>query len=48
MNKSELVASIAAETGVTKKDTELVIKAFTENVMKTVAFCEHFVKTPNL
>jgi len=32
MNKTELVAAIANETGVTKKDIEKVIKAFTLTV----------------
>ncbi len=32
MNKTELVTAIAKETGVTKKDIEKVIKAFTATV----------------
>lgn len=32
MNKSELVAAIANETGVTKKDIELVIRSLTNTV----------------
>jgi len=34
MNKTELVAAIAAETGLTKKDTEATINAFTAVVEK--------------
>ena len=34
MNKSELVAAVAAQTGLTKKDTEATINAFTEVVEK--------------
>ena len=34
MNKTELVAAIAAKTGLTKKDTEATISAFTEVVEK--------------
>ncbi|MBO4819621.1 MAG: HU family DNA-binding protein [Firmicutes bacterium] len=34
MNKTELVAAIAAQTGLTKKDTEATISAFTEVVEK--------------
>ena len=30
MNKTELVAAIAAKTGVTKKDAEACVKAFTD------------------
>ena len=36
MNKSELVAAIAKETGVTKKDIESVIKALTATITKEV------------
>lgn len=36
MNKGELVAAIAAETGVTKKDIELVIKALTSTITDEV------------
>ncbi len=32
MNKSELVAAIANETGVTKKDIDLVIKSLTNTI----------------
>ncbi len=32
MNKTELVASIAEETGLTKKDAEKAVKAFTDVV----------------
>ena len=34
MNKTELIAAIAAQTGLTKKDTEATISAFTEVVEK--------------
>ena len=34
MNKTELVAAVAAKTGLTKKDTEATISAFTEVVEK--------------
>jgi DNA-binding protein HU-beta len=34
MNKTELVAAVAAQTGLTKKDTEATISAFTEVVEK--------------
>ncbi len=32
MNKTELVAAMADQTGLTKKDTEAVLKAFTDVV----------------
>ncbi len=32
MNKTELVAAMASKTGLTKKDTEAAVKAFTEVV----------------
>ncbi len=32
MNKTELVAAIAAETGLTKKDSELAVNAFVNQV----------------
>ena len=34
MNKTELVAAVAAQTGLTKKDIEATINAFTEVVEK--------------
>ncbi len=34
MNKTELVAAVAAKTGLTKKDTEATLSAFTEVVEK--------------
>ena len=34
MNKTELVAAVAAQTGLTKKDTEATISAFTEVIEK--------------
>ncbi|MCH5291376.1 MAG: HU family DNA-binding protein [Treponema sp.] len=37
MNKVELVDAIAKETGLTKKDSEAAVKAFTETVAKTLA-----------
>lgn len=36
MNKSELVAAIAGKAGVSKKDTEAILKAFIETVEETV------------
>lgn len=33
MNKTELVASMAEKSGLTKKDTEKALKAFEESVM---------------
>lgn len=36
MNKSELVAAIAEKAGVSKKDTEAMLKAFIETVEGTV------------
>lgn len=37
MNKSELVEKISARSGVTKSDTEKVLKAFEEVVQQVVA-----------
>lgn len=37
MNKGELINAIAADTGVTKKDAESVVNAFTANVIKAVS-----------
>lgn len=37
MNRAELVEAITKQTGVSKKDTEAVIKAFVETTQKTVA-----------
>jgi DNA-binding protein HU-beta len=37
MNKNELVASMAEKAELTKKDAELVLKAFIESVEDTVA-----------
>ena len=34
MNKTELVAAVAAQTGLTKKDTEATVNAFVEVVEK--------------
>ena len=34
MNKTELVAAMAEETGLTKKDAEAALKAFTDTVSK--------------
>ena len=36
MNKSELVDAIAKDSGLTKKDADAFIKAFTENVAKAL------------
>lgn len=36
MNKSELVAAIAKDTGVTKKNVDLVIKSLTANITAEV------------
>lgn len=36
MNKTELVAAMAAKTGVSKKDTEAVLNAFIETVQEAV------------
>lgn len=36
MNKAELVTAIANDTGVTKKDIELVIKSLTANITAEV------------
>lgn len=37
MNKSELVAAIAEETGFTKKDSEKAVKAFTDVITNELA-----------
>ena len=34
MNKTELVAAMAEQTGLTKKDAEAALKAFTDTVSK--------------
>lgn len=36
MNKTEFVSRIAEKSGVSKKDAEAVVKAFTETVVETV------------
>ena len=36
MNKTDLVASIASKTGLTKKDSEKVIEAFIETVQESL------------
>ena len=36
MNKTELVAAIAEEAGITKKDAEKAVKAFTDVVAKSL------------
>ena len=36
MNKSELIAAIAAKTGATKKDAEAALNAFVETVTETL------------
>lgn len=37
MNKTELIDSIAKDTGFTKKDTDAFVKSFIETVSKTMA-----------
>ena len=37
MNKSELVDAIAKDTGLTKKDSEVAVKAFVEAVSKALS-----------
>lgn len=37
MTKVELVDAIAADTGLSKKDSEAALKSFVENVSKTLA-----------
>lgn len=37
MNKADLVRAIAAKTDATNRDTEAILKAFTEVVIKAVA-----------
>ena len=37
MNKSELITLIAEKSGLTKKDAEKALKAFTESVQETLA-----------
>jgi DNA-binding protein HU-beta len=37
MNKSELIEAMASKSGLTKKDTELALNAFTETVTETLA-----------
>ena len=37
MNKSELIAAVAAKAGLTKKDAEKAVSAFIETVKATVA-----------
>ncbi|MEG1256930.1 HU family DNA-binding protein [Clostridium sp.] len=36
MNKSELIAKMAEKSGLTKKDNEVVLKAFIESVEETL------------
>ena len=36
MNKSELVAAMAEQAGISKKDAEAALNAFTDNVKKAV------------
>lgn len=36
MNKAELIDAIAAETNLSKKDTDLFLRAFIENVSKAL------------
>ena len=37
MNKSDLVRAIAAQTDVTQRDSEAMLKAFTDSVVKAVS-----------
>jgi DNA-binding protein HU-beta len=37
VNKSELITSIAEKSGLTKKDAEKALKAFTESVQETLS-----------
>ncbi len=37
MNKAELIAAIAAQTGLSKKDSESAVNAFVDIVTKTLA-----------
>lgn len=37
MNKTEIIASIAEKSGLTKKDSEAALKALTETVTETLA-----------
>lgn len=37
MNKSELITSMAEKSGLTKKDAEKALKAFTESVQETLS-----------
>lgn len=37
MNRTELVAKMAEKSGLTKKDTEKALIAFTESVVETIA-----------
>lgn len=48
MNKTELVAAIAKETEVTKKDIEKVLKAFTLTVQKELKKKDGKVQIPEL
>ena len=43
MNKTELVAAIAAKTGVTKKDADAIWSATTDTIMDAVASGEKVV-----
>jgi len=36
MNKTELITAMAAKSGLTKKDTEKVLKAFEETITETL------------
>ncbi len=36
MNKTELIAAVAAETGLTKKDSELAVNAFVNQVTEAL------------
>jgi DNA-binding protein HU-beta len=43
MNKTELVAAIAAKTGVTKKDADAILSATVDTIIDTVASGEKVV-----
>lgn len=45
MNKSEIIDAISSKTGLTKKDTDLVIQSFVEVVTNTLGKGEEVVLT---
>ena len=40
MNKTELVASVAEKSGLTKKDTEKAVSAVIESINRQISECE--------